>query len=120
MVTSKPQPTPMISSLRLIVDDSDSVDNPTLYHSIVGALQYVTLRSELSFSVNKVCQYMHKPQLTHWKAVKRILCYLASTATYGLHLYSSPNYSIVGFNDSDWASDLDDRKSTIGYCIFVG
>jgi len=27
---------------------------------------------------------------------------------------------ITGFKDSDWATDLDDHKSTNGYCIFVG
>jgi len=77
----------MISSLRFIVDDSVSITYPTLYRSIVRALEYVTLTQfELSFSVNKVCPYMHKPQLTHWKAIKRILRYLADTATHGLCL----------------------------------
>jgi len=121
MLHSKPQPTPMVSSLRLTADQSVSVDDPSLYRSIVGALQYVTItRPELSFSVRKVCQYMHKPQLSHWQAVKQILRYLAGTSTDGLHFSSSSTYSITGFSDSDWATDLDDRKSTTGYCIFVG
>jgi len=103
----------MISSLRLIVD-------PTLYRSVVGALQYVTLtHPQLSFSVNKVCQFMNNTQLTHWKEVKRILWYLAGTTTQGLHLYPSPSYSVVSFSDSDWATDLDDRKFISGYCIYV-
>ena len=41
------------------------------FRSIVGALQYVTItRPELSFAVNRVCQYMRQPQQSHWKAVK--------------------------------------------------
>jgi len=100
MLESKPQPTLMVSSSRLTADDSISVADPTLYRSVVGALQYVTLtRPELSFSVNKVCQYMHNPQLTHWKALKRILRYLAGTATQCLCLYSSLSYLIVTFSD---------------------
>jgi len=35
------------------------MDDPLLYHSIVRALQYVTItRPDLSYSVNKVCQFM--------------------------------------------------------------
>jgi len=99
MVTSKPQLTPMIYSLCLTANDSVSIDDRTLYCFIAKALQCVTItRFEPFFFVNKVCQYMHKPQLTHWKAFKRILRYLVGIATHGLHLYSSPNYSIVGFN----------------------
>jgi len=121
MLDSKPQPTPMISSLRLVVDASVAVVDPTLYRSVVGTLQYITLTCpELSFSVNRVCQFMHNPQLPHWTAVKRILRYLAGSTTQGLRLYPSPNYSVVAFSDSGWATDLDDRKSISEYCIYVG
>jgi histone deacetylase 1/2 len=39
----------------------------TRYRSLVGALQYLTLtRPDLSYSVNKVCQYLHAPTTDHW------------------------------------------------------
>jgi len=63
---------------------------------------------------------MHKPQIHHWKFVKRILRYLADTSTRGLLLTLSPNYFITGFSDFDWATNLDDHKSTTKYFIFVG
>jgi hypothetical protein len=46
----------------------------TRYRSVVGALQYVTLtRPNISFSVNKVCQFLQTPTDAHWTDVKRIL-----------------------------------------------
>jgi len=73
MVPSKPQLTPMISSLRLTQDGFTAFQDPTLYRFIMGALQYQLItHPELAYSINNVCQYMHQLQEHHWKVVKRI------------------------------------------------
>jgi hypothetical protein len=55
------------------------------YRSLVGGLQYLTLtRPDLSFSVNKVCQYLRVPTMLHLIAAKRILWYVKGTIDLGL------------------------------------
>lgn len=115
----------MVSNCRLSKYGTDSISDPHLYRSVVGALQYVTLtRPEIAFSVNKVCQFLSHPLETHWKAVKRILRYLKGTLDYGLELKPAQNcssmFSLCAFSDADWGSDPDDRRSTSGYCLFFG
>ncbi|XP_073363344.1 uncharacterized protein [Aegilops tauschii subsp. strangulata] len=57
-------------------------DDAFRYRSMVGGLQYLTLtRPDISFAVNKVCQYLAKPTNVHWEAVKRILRFLMSCAS---------------------------------------
>jgi len=56
----------------------------------------------------------------HWKVVKRILRYLGGTITYGMLLCRSSNYSLQGFCDADWGSNIDDKMSTTRYYIYLG
>jgi len=63
---------------------------------------------------------MQQPLEIHWKAVKRILRYLNGTLTFGVYLKCPTNLNITGFSDADWASDIDDIRSTTGYCVFLG
>jgi len=121
MLFANPLPTPMQSTLRLQQDASPAMTDPTLYHSVVGTLQYILItRPELAFVVNKVRQFMHDPQDHHWKAVKRILRYLAGTSSHGLLIKHNSSSTILVFIDADWGSDMDDRKSTTGYCVYLG
>ena len=121
MLESHPQPTSMITNLKLPQNAYASFYDPSLFRSTVGALQYVLItRPELTFYVNKVSQFMPIPQEHHWKAVKRILRYLKGTLDHGLLIKHNTNNTIQGFCDSDWASDIDDRKSTTGYCVYFG
>ncbi|RVX22010.1 Retrovirus-related Pol polyprotein from transposon RE1 [Vitis vinifera] len=77
--------TPLPTGLKLRAGDGDPLEDLHGYRSTVGALQYVTImRSELFFSVNKVCQFMQNPTEEHWKAVKQILRYLQGTLQHGL------------------------------------
>ena len=63
---------------------------------------------------------MQKPLDQHWKAVKRILWYLKGTLDYGFLLKKGKHLNITGYADADWATDLDDRRSTTGYYIYIG
>lgn len=96
MLEAKPISSPMSSSSSLSAFDGDSMDDPLLYRSTVGSLQYLSLtRPDLAFAVNRVCQFMHKPTKLHWQAVKRILRYLKHTVSHGLLLTRSNTSNLV-------------------------
>ncbi|KAA0052371.1 putative mitochondrial protein [Cucumis melo var. makuwa] len=121
MLDAKPISTPMVSGPLLSAFQGEPFHDVHLLRSVVGALQYATLtHPEISYSVNKACQFMHTPKHTHWQLVKRILRYLKGVLYHGLWLSKSDNTSLVGFADADWASDPDDRKSTSGLCVYFG
>ncbi|GKB75086.1 retrovirus-related pol polyprotein from transposon RE2 [Tanacetum coccineum] len=121
---TKPIPSPITTTANLHLDDSPLFDDSIKYHQLVGALQYVTLsRPDITYAVNKVCQFMHSPTTNHWSAVKRIVCYLRGTSDYGLlikhnsrsvlHAYTNSHDSLLSvFSDVDWFGCPADRRST--------
>ncbi|KAL3642739.1 hypothetical protein CASFOL_013554 [Castilleja foliolosa] len=112
---------PMVTSPPLSKFKGNPVTDATLYRSMVGALQYATItRPEISYSVNKVSQFMQNPLDNHWKSVKRILRYLAGTLDHGLFFAKPDTLNVSAFADADWAADPDDRRSTTGTCLFLG
>jgi histone deacetylase 1/2 len=123
MMECKPVSSPLSTSEKLSAHEGDSLGpkDATAYRSIVGGLQYLTLtRPDISFAVNKVCQYLHAPTTVHWAAVKRILRYLKHTMEIGLKICKSPSLLVSAFSDADWAGDQDDRRSTGGFAVFLG
>jgi hypothetical protein len=121
MLDAKPVSTPMASSSILSAFEGELFDDPTLYRSTIGALQYLSItRPDIAFSVNRLSQFMHKPLLPHWQAAKRILRYLKQTVHFGLHITKSASSVIQAFSDADWAGCKDDRRSTGGYCVYLG
>jgi len=106
---------------KLDLQSTELFSDPTRFHQIVGALQYLTFtRPNICYVVNKVCQFMHAPTESHRVAVKRILRYLKGTSFFGLYLTHDFTLSLHGFTDADWASSIDDRKSTGWYIVFLG
>ncbi|KAG8483232.1 hypothetical protein CXB51_022211 [Gossypium anomalum] len=121
LLHAKPVNTPMISSTSLSKDDGARLCDPTEYRSLAGALQYVVLtRPDISYAVNRICQFMHSPTTTHMVALKRVLRYLCGTLNYGLVIRPSSRLSLVGYADANWGLDFDDRRSTSGVCIYFG
>ena len=87
---AKPLPFPATLGKILSKRDGDLMVEPSLYRSIIGALQYVTMtRPDISYMVSKLSQFLQNPIDFHWKACKRVLHYLKGTITHGLHFKSS-------------------------------
>ncbi|XP_072076876.1 uncharacterized mitochondrial protein AtMg00810-like [Arachis hypogaea] len=111
----------MATDVKLFSNDSEPFENPTQYMSIVGALQYLTMtRPDITFTVNRVSQFVQGPTLLHWKSVKRILRYLQGTLDHGIVFTKAADFRIFSFTDADWGGDLEDRKSISGFCVYLG
>ena len=121
VLEAKPCSTQVPTGSKLSFHDGDTLSNPSSYRQVVGALQYLTMtRPDLTYAVNQACQFMHSPTTTHLQAVKQILCYIKGTIDLGIHLTPCSSLTLHAFSDADWAGCPDDRRSTTGYCIFLG
>jgi hypothetical protein len=95
--------------------------NLTYYKSIVGCLPYLTCTGpNILFGVGLISKYMEKPRSSHLKAGKRILHFVKGSLSYGLFYSSLQNLKITGYNDNDWAVNLEDRKSITSFVFYMG
>lgn len=112
--------TPIDQNNKVTAESGDSVDKEK-YQRLVGRLIYLChTRPDISYAVGVVSRYMHDPRDGHLEAAQRILRYLKGTPGKGLWFKSNGHLNVDGYCDADWASCLDDRRSTSGYCVFVG
>ena len=122
MESAKSVNTPVEVSLKLLkAKEDDELVDQQLYQSAVGSLLYLSTatRPDLTYAVSNVAKYSAKPTKQHWMAVKRIFRYLKGTIDYGLFYSKDGSDECVGYSDSDWAGDLNDRKSTSGYLFQI-
>lgn len=54
------------------------------------------------------------------QALRRIIRYIQGTLHHGLQLYQGKLGSLTAYSDSDWAGCSDTRRSTSGYCVYLG
>ncbi|PNX98657.1 gag-pol polyprotein, partial [Trifolium pratense] len=112
---------PIVPGSRLQKDETGQASNATMYKQMVGCLMYLLpTRPDLAFSVCLVARYMERPTEIHMTAVKRILRYLKGTASYGFWYKRVKGEELVGWSDSDYAGDIDDRRSTSDYVFMIG
>lgn len=82
---------------------------------------YLTItHPDITFAVNKLCQYSSAPHLPHLRAVYKVLDYIKGTVGHGLFYSAVEDLTLKGFADADWTSCQDSRRSTIGFTMFIG
>lgn len=110
----------MVIAHHLSTNDPD-FDDLSLYRSLVGALQYLTItRPDLAHAVSTVSQYMHKPSLCHFQAIKRFLCYIKGALRYGHSFTPSSFCNILAYSDVDWVGCPNTRRNISSYAIYLG
>ena len=112
---------PLPLQIDRVPHQDEDFSNPTYFRSLAGKLQYLTLtRPDIQFAVNLVCQKMHKPTAADFHLLKRVLRYVKRTLEMGLTLESDTNSQVRAYCDSDWAGCNATRRSTGGFCTFMG
>ncbi|XP_021995754.1 uncharacterized mitochondrial protein AtMg00810-like [Helianthus annuus] len=113
--------TPVEVGSKLSADSGASFPDGSLYRSLAGALQYLTItRPDIAYAVQQVCLFMHAPREPHFQFLKRILRYIKGTINQGLLISPSKSTTLTAYSDADWGGCPDSRRSTSGYCVYLG
>ncbi|KAF2314833.1 hypothetical protein GH714_036850 [Hevea brasiliensis] len=124
MNNAKPVTVPFAAHFKLSANMSPKTDEDiehmscVPYLSTVGSIMYamVCTHPDISHAVSVVSRYMTCLGKEHWQAVKLILRYLKGTTDVGLTFNRvKMSDSVVGYMDSNFARDLDKRRSLTGY-----
>src|SRR5258707_682749 len=117
-----------ISTPALANEHLKKLTNPEIdvrsYQSAVGALMYPMLgtRPDLAYTVAALGRHAASPGADHQRALDRAFQYLRATSDRQLIFQrGTPSGTVLhGFVDADWASDVNDRKSTSGFVFMLG
>ena len=121
MASCNPAATPADTKPKPSTTGGDLLKDAIAYRSVAGALQYLTItRPDIAYAVQQVCLHMHAPHDVHHTMLKRILRYIKGTLHLGLQLRTATSPTITAYSNADWAGCPDTRRSTSGFCIFIG
>lgn len=117
MVECKIANTPMESNLKLVVSDAMPVTSKP-YKELIGCLMFIMTisRPDISAAVNYFSRMQAAPTDQHWVYLKRVVRYLKGTINLKLVFNKEVDVPVLeGYADSDWGTDVNDRKSTSGF-----
>ncbi|KAI0500477.1 hypothetical protein KFK09_018690 [Dendrobium nobile] len=111
---------PCVTKLTGYTAESAPCFSPAAYRQLIGSLQYLTLtRPDIAYAVNALSQHMHDLTSSHTLLLKKLIRYIKGTTYFGLPITRS-TLLLKTYSDADWASDPVTRKSTYGFCTFLG
>ena len=101
--------------------DGTPLSDDTLYRQLVGSLIYLIISQlDISYAIHIVIQFMSAPRTTHFIIVLCIIRYVKGIVFHGLHFSKHSSLDLQAYSNADWVGDMIDRRSTIGYCLFLG
>ncbi|KAL5577658.1 hypothetical protein UlMin_019357 [Ulmus minor] len=105
----KPAVVPVDPNQKLGEAPEDLAVDREMYQRLVGKLIYLShTRPDIAYAVSMVSQFMHSPREVHLQAAYQILHYLKGSLV------------LEAYTDADYAESVVNRRSTSGYCTFIG
>ncbi|XP_050914648.1 secreted RxLR effector protein 161-like [Lathyrus oleraceus] len=124
MQECNPTSIPTEPRLQLSNDTNEDDIDPAQYRRLIGSLRYIChTRPDLAYNIGMVNRFMHTPKVSHLAKTKRLIRYLKGTLDYGILFPKAgegKECNLMGYTDSSWCSDVDDKKSTDGYLFMLG
>ncbi|XP_014496814.1 uncharacterized protein LOC106758398 [Vigna radiata var. radiata] len=104
MLGCKPCTTPFLSDTSSLYKMENYLQDPSSYKRLIGKLLYLT---------NTRPDY-------HFRALQHVSRYIKSKPSEGLFFSADSPVHLKAFSDSDWATCPTTRRSTTGFCVFLG
>lgn len=111
---------PIVPGMKLSKEGDENRVDCTLYKQLIGSLMYITTtRPDLMFVVCLLSRYMSDPREEHMQAAKRVMRYIKGTLGFGVFYKRRMSGELTVYTDSDYAGDVDSRRSTSGYAFLL-
>nr|KYP32050.1 Retrovirus-related Pol polyprotein from transposon TNT 1-94 [Cajanus cajan] len=122
MTDCNPVRNPIVPGTNLSKEEDGSRVDAMKFSQVVGCLMYLTVtRPDLMFGVSLISRFMVDPKESHWATTKRLLRYVKGTTELGIfYKTEGRSTSLIAYTDSNYAGDLDDRRSTSGLVLVMG
>lgn len=90
------------------------------YANIIGSLMYAMIctRPNVALAVSVTSRFMSDFGREHWSALRWLLRYIKGASDLGILYDGNKEHGgdvIVGYSDSDFAGNIDNRRSQTGY-----
>ena len=117
----KPAKTPRFPGETLTKNEGDEVDKES-YRKLLGRLMWFTrkLMPEALNAIRELAMYMGNPGREHWRAMGRLVGYIAGHDKVELRLIKPRDLKVYAFVDSNYATNKETRKSVTGYFVTIG
>jgi hypothetical protein len=117
----KPAKTPGFPGETLSKNQGDEVDKEN-YRKLLGRLMWFIrkLMPEALNSIRELAMYMDNPGEEHWRAMGRLVGYIAGQDEVELRLMKPRDFKVYAYVDSNYATNKETRKSVTGYFVTIG
>ena len=91
------------------------------YQQVIESLMYAVIHTcpDISFALDWLSQYLNDSMEHHGHALKKLLQYICSTTDLEIMYRPSGSQDLIGYSDSDYASDKQDQKSVLGHVYML-